>query len=195
MSGILGKKIGMTRIFQDDGRVIPITVIQCDPNEITQVKTVEKDGYPAIVLGFSKLSKPKKTKKFKHSREFKIKEEEAEKYKKGEQVTLESLTEVEDVKVTSTSKGKGFQGVIKRHNFSRGPETHGSHHHRKPGSIGACTKPGRVAKGKKLPGRMGGARVSIKKVKIAYIDPKNNIVGLKGGVPGPNGGLIIISTN
>ena len=185
----------MTRIFQDDGRVIPITVIQCDPNEITQVKTVEKDGYPAIVLGFSKLSKPKKTKKFKHSREFKIKEEEAEKYKKGEQVTLESLTEVEDVKVTSTSKGKGFQGVIKRHNFSRGPETHGSHHHRKPGSIGACTKPGRVAKGKKLPGRMGGARVSIKKVKIAYIDPKNNIVGLKGGVPGPNGGLIIISTN
>ncbi len=191
MSGILGKKIGMTRLIQDDGRVIPITVVQCEENEITQVKTTEKDGYPAIVLGFSKLKKPSKTKKFYHVKEFKIGEE--TEFKKGDKVTLEGFVEAQNVRVTAISKGKGFQGVIKRHNFSRGPETHGSHHHREPGSIGACTKPGRVAKGKKLPGRMGGKQVTLKKVKVAYIDPSKNLIGLKGAVPGPNGVLVIIS--
>ncbi len=194
MSGILGKKIGMTRLIQDDGRVIPITVVQCEPNVVSQVKTEEKDGYPAIVLGFSVLKKPTKTKKFYHQKEFRITKEEAETIKKGDEITLENLKEVEKVKITSTSKGKGFAGVIKRHNFSRGPETHGSHHHREPGSIGACAKPGRVAKGKKMPGRMGGARVSVKNVKIEYIDTDKNIVGFKGAVPGPNGGLVIITT-
>ena len=184
----------MTRLFQDDGRVIPVTVIQCDPNEITQVKTADKDGYPAIVLGFSKLKKPTKTKQFRHLKEFKIKEDEAESFKKGDQVTLESFQEAEVVKISSTSKGKGFQGVIKRHNFSRGPETHGSHHHREPGSIGACTKPGRVAKGKKLPGRMGGKKVTVGKVKIASIDPKKNLICLTGAVPGPNGILVSITS-
>lgn len=193
MSGILGKKVGMTRLIQDDGRVIPITVVQCEPNEVTQVKTTEKDGYPAVVLGFSKLKKPTKTKQFKFQREFRIEESEEETYKKGEQVTLEKLQEQDAVKITATSKGKGFAGVIKRHNFSRGPETHGSHHHRRPGSIGACTKPGRVAKGKKLPGRMGNARVTRGNVKIAYINPEKHLIGLKGAVPGPNGGLVIIS--
>ena len=194
MSGILGKKVGMTRIIQDDGRVIPVTVIECEPNEVTQVKTVEKDGYPAIVLGFSALKKPTKTKKFRHVKEFRIAED-AE-FKKGDKMTLEKLqeAEVETVKVTAVSKGKGFQGVIRRHNFARGPETHGSHHHREPGSIGACAKPGRVAKGKKLPGRMGGAQVSLKKVKIAHMDPAKNLLALKGAVPGPNGGLVIITT-
>ena len=183
----------MTRLIQDDGRVIPITVVQCEPNEVTQVKTTEKDGYPAVVLGFSKLKKPTKTKQFKFQREFRIEESEEETYKKGEQVTLEKLQEQDAVKITATSKGKGFAGVIKRHNFSRGPETHGSHHHRRPGSIGACTKPGRVAKGKKLPGRMGNARVTRGNVKIAYINPEKHLIGLKGAVPGPNGGLVIIS--
>ena len=184
----------MTRIIQDDGRVIPVTVIECEPNEVTQVKTVEKDGYPAIVLGFSALKKPTKTKKFRHVKEFRIAED-AE-FKKGDKMTLEKLqeAEVETVKVTAVSKGKGFQGVIRRHNFARGPETHGSHHHREPGSIGACAKPGRVAKGKKLPGRMGGAQVSLKKVKIAHMDPAKNLLALKGAVPGPNGGLVIITT-
>ncbi len=192
MSGILGKKIGMTRLIQDDGRVIPITVIECPPNEVTQVKTTEKDGYPAIVLGFSKLKKPMKTKKFKVQKEFKIDEKEVENYKKGDNISVESLKEIEIVKITATSKGKGFQGVIKRHNFRRGPETHGSHHHREPGSIGACAKPGRVHKGKKLPGRMGNAKVTLNKVKIAYLDPKKHLIGLKGAVPGPNGGTVII---
>ncbi len=192
MSGILGKKLGMTRVFEDDGRVIPITVVRCEPNEVTQIKTVEKDGYPAIVLGFSKLSKPTKAKKFYHMKEFKVAEDQLESYKKGDMVTLESLAEISQVEITSVSKGKGFQGVIKRYNFSRGPETHGSHHHREPGSVGSCAKPGRVLKGKKLPGRMGTDRVTLKKVKIAYIDPKNNIIGLKGALPGAIGALITI---
>ena len=183
----------MTRLFQDDGRVIPVTVVQCEPNEITQVKTVEKDGYPAIVLGFLKLKKPTKTRKFRFQREFKVLEKELENYKKGENVTLEKLQEVEAVKVSSTSKGKGFQGVIKRHNFGRGPETHGSHHHREPGSIGTRAKPGRVHKGKKLPGRMGGEKVTISKVKVVKIDMENNLICLKGAVPGPNGALISIT--
>jgi len=194
MSGILGKKIGMTRLIQDDGRVIPITVVECEPNEVAQVKTTDKDGYPAVVLGFSKLKKPTKTKKFRYIKEFRIEESEEETYKTGEAVTIEKLQEGDAVKITATSKGKGFAGVVKRHNFSRGPETHGSHHHRRPGSIGACTKPGRVAKGKKLPGRMGNVRVSRGNVKIAYINSEKHLVGLKGAVPGPNGGLVIIST-
>ena len=181
----------MTRIFQDDGRVIPITVVECEPNEVTQVKTVEKDGYPAIVLGFSKLKKAKKTKKFYHVREFKIETE--EEFKKGDKVSLENLKEVEELKVTGISKGKGFQGVIKRYNFSRGPETHGSHHHRKPGSIGACAKPGREHKGKKLPGHMGTDRVTLRSVKVAYLDTEKNLIGLKGPIPGPNGSLVILS--
>jgi large subunit ribosomal protein L3 len=188
MSGILGKKVGMTRLIQDDGRVIPVTVVECPPNTITQVKTVDKDGYPAIVLGFSELKKPTKTKKFKHVKEFKV-EEGAE-----FTVTLENFLEIKLVKITAISKGKGFQGVIKRHNFSRGPETHGSHHHREPGSIGACAKPGRVAKGKKMPGRMGTDQVTVRKVKIAHLDPSKNLIALKGAVPGPNGGLVIISS-
>lgn len=190
MLGILGKKLGMTRIIQDDGRVIPITVVQCEPNEITQVKTMEKDGYPAIVLGFSKLKKTKKTRKFQFLREVRI--DEGEEYKKGDSIGLNKFNEIKKVEVVGTSKGKGFQGVIKRHNFARGPETHGSHHHREPGSIGACAKPGRVAKGKKLPGRMGGDRKTIKNVEVAYLDVKNNLIGLKGPLPGANKGLIFI---
>ena len=182
----------MTRIFQDDGRVIPVTVVQCDPNEITQVKTVEKDGYPAIVLGFSKLKKPTKTKKFRFVREFKIEATETDNYKKGDSVTLEKFQEIEAVKITAISKGKGFQGVIKRFNFSRGPESHGSHHHREPGSVGSCAKPGRVQKGKKLPGRMGQDRITINKVKVASIDTDKNIICLKGAVPGPTGTLVTI---
>lgn len=190
MIGILGRKLGMTRVIQDDGRVIPTTVVKCDPNEVTQIKTAEKDGYPALVLGFDKLKKPRKTKKYRVLREFRI--EEGEEYKKGDNLTIEQFNEGDIVSISGNSKGKGFQGVIKRHNFSRGPETHGSHHHREPGSIGACTKPGRVAKGKKLPGQMGNETKTLKKVQIIYIDPKNNLIGIKGAIPGPPKGLVII---
>jgi len=192
MPGIIGKKIGMTRLFQDDGRVIPVTVIECTPNEVTQVKTVEKDGYPALVLGFSKLKKPTKTRKFRRLREFKIKEEDVANYKVGDEVSLEGLKEVAAVEITAVTKGKGFQGVIKRYNFSRGPESHGSHHHREPGSVGACAKPGRVNKGKKLPGRMGCAQQTRKNVKVQMVDMAKNIICIKGAVPGPNGGIVTI---
>lgn len=180
----------MTRIIQDDGRVIPITVVQCDPNTITQVKTADKDGYPAIVLGFNAYQKPTKNKKFKHVKEFKVVEE-AE-YKLGDSVTVESFETGEMVHITGTAKGKGFQGGIKRHNFARGPETHGSHHHREIGSVGACAKPGRVAKGKKMPGRMGGQQVTLKRVAVEYVDAKNHIIGIKGSIPGAKNGLIVI---
>jgi len=190
MPGILGKKIGMTRIIQDDGRVIPLTIVQCEPNEVVQVKTSEKDGYPAVVLGFSKLSRPTKNKKFYHVKEFRTTEEDSP--KKGDIINLDIFEEDEIVKVTGTSKGKGTQGTIKRYNFSRGPMSHGSHHHREPGSIGACAKPGRVHKGKKMAGRMGDEQVTIKRTKIVYINSKKNIIGIKGPIPGGTNNLVII---
>lgn len=192
MSGILGKKIGMTRVIQDDGCVIPITVVKCDPNIVIQIKTTEKDGYPAVVLGFSQAKKPTKNKKFYHIKEFKVKEE--KEYKKGDKITLEILKDREKVTVIGVSKGKGFQGVIKRHHFSRGPETHGSHQHRESGSIGARAKPGRVHKGKKMAGRMGGETVTLKNVPIVHLDITKNVVGLKGPIPGSIGSLVIIKT-
>lgn len=191
MPGILGKKVGMTRIIQDDGRVIPVTVLECEANEVLQIKTVDKDGYPAIVLGFSALKKPTKTRKFRHLKEFKVSEEEGSNLKKGERISVENFETGDKVKITATSKGKGFQGVIKRHNFSRGPETHGSHHHRKPGSIGACAKPGRVAKGKKMPGRMGGAKVS-RRGEVVLLEAAKNLICVKGAVPGPKGTVVTL---
>src|SRR3989338_9867285 len=127
MSGILCKKIGMTRLFEDDGRVIPITVVECEPNEITQIKTVEKDGYPALVLGFSKLKKPTKNHHFHHQKEFRVTEEEVANFKKGDTVSLENLGEIQLVDISAISKGKGFQGVVRRFHFRGGPRTHGSH--------------------------------------------------------------------
>jgi len=190
MTGILGKKIGMTQLFQDDGRVIPITVVECEPNEITQVKTTEKDGYPAIVLGFSKLKKETKTKHFRHIREFSI--QGTEEYKKGDKITVEIFQDGEKVKVTGTSKGKGFQGVVRRHNFHGGPKSHGSTQHREPGSIGARAKPGRVEKGKKLPGHMGTIKVTRRDIPVMYLDKEKNLIGLKGAIPGAQGDLVII---
>ena len=191
MPGILGKKLGMTRIINDEGRVIPLTVVQCEPNTVVQVKTQEKDGYPALVLGFDALKKPTKNRKFRHLKEFRLPEGD-DSLKTGDNVKVDIFEVGEKAKITSVSKGKGFQGVIKRHNFSRGPETHGSHHHREPGSIGACTRPGRVHKGKKMPGRMGQDKKTLNAVEIAYLDPTNNLLGIKGPVAGAKGSLIII---
>lgn len=185
MTGILGKKLGMTRVIQDDGRVIPITVVKCEPNVVTQVKTVDKDGYPAIVLGVSPYQKQMKNKKFQYSREFRV--EEGSEVKKGDAFNIEMFEEGEKVRITGVSKGKGFQGVIKRWKMHGGPGSHGSHHKREPGSVGACAKPGKIDRGKKLPGRMGNAKVTINRTEVIYIDKKNNLLGLKGAVPGgPN---------
>lgn len=190
MPGILGRKLGMTRLVQDDGRVIPFTVVECEPNEVVQVKTTEKDGYPAVVLGFSKLHKPTKNRKFHFTREFRVDESTAP--KKGELVTVESFQENEVVKVTGVSKGKGFQGVVKKYHFKGGPASHGSHNHREPGSIGARAKPGRVCKGKKLPGRMGGETVTMREAYIVYLNKEKNLIGIKGQLPGGNNSLVII---
>lgn len=192
MPGILGRKVGMTRIFQDDGRVIPVTLLDCSPNVVAQIKTGDKDGYPAIVLGFEALKKPKKTKKFRALREFRV--EKPEDYKIGDNVTVEQFKEIAEVTLTGTSKGKGFQGVIKRHHFSSGPRSHGSHAHREPGSIGARAKPGRVCKGKRMPGHMGHERVTIQHVPLIKVDTERNLLAVKGQVPGANGGLVIIKS-
>ena len=180
----------MTRLIQDDGRVIPLTVVECQPNQVVQVKTVEKDGYPALVLGFGPLKRPSKNRKWRHLREFRVLEEES--LKAGGNVTVEIFATGDKAKITSISKGKGFQGVIKRHNFSRGPETHGSHHHREPGSIGACARPARVHKGKKMPGHMGTDRITRTGVEVVYVDIEKNLIGIKGPVSGGKGSLVII---
>lgn len=192
MVGIIGRKLGMTRVIQDDGRVIPVTVIKCSPNVVTQVKTADKDGYPALVLGFDALKKPKKNKKFYVKKEFKLPES-SEEFKVGEEVNVETFEEGSKVTVSGVSKGKGFQGVIKRHNFSRGPETHGSHHHREPGSIGACAAPGRVHKGKKMPGRMGTDKVTLRDKEIMHIDKEDNLIAVKGSVPGAKNSVVTIT--
>jgi len=138
MPGIIGKKLGMSQVIQDDGRVIPVTYVLCQPNEVVHVKTSEIDGYPAVVLGFDAYKNPSKNKKFKTLKEFRI--ENSDDYKKGQMISVTVLKEIDSVTVTADSKGRGFQGVIKRHKFSRGPETHGSHHHREPGSVGMWNK-------------------------------------------------------
>lgn len=190
MPGIIGKKLGMSQIIQDDGRVIPVTFIRCQPNQIVQVKTEGNDGYPAIVLGFDAYKNPSKNKKFKSIKEFRV--ESADEYKKDEIIDLSKLDGVETVTICATSKGKGFQGVIKRHNFSRGPETHGSHHHREPGSIGTCAKPGRVLKGKKMPGQMGNQRVTLKDRIVVKLIPEKELIAIKGPIPGANNGYVCI---
>jgi large subunit ribosomal protein L3 len=189
MKGILGKKLGMTRVIQDDGRVIPITVVECEPNVVAQVKTTEKDGYPAIVLGFMQLRNPTKTRKFHVMREFR--NEANEEFKKGETVTVEMFAEGDKVSVTGTSKGKGFQGVVKRYHMAGGPKTHGSHFKREPGSVGARAKPGKIHRGKHMAGNMGNEQVTLRS-SIAYMDKEKNILGIKGALPGSINSLITI---
>ena len=179
----------MTRVIADDGRVIPVTVVQCAPNKVTQIKTVENDGYPAVVLGFDALKKPTKNKAFRVKKEFKTDES----FEKDADINVDLFETGEMVRICGISRGKGFQGVIKRHNFSRGPETHGSHHHREPGSIGTCAKPGRVAKGKKLPGRMGTEQTTLRDREIMHIDKEDNLIAIKGPIPGAMNTIITIT--
>lgn len=190
MPGIIGKKLGMTRLFQDDGSVIPVTVLHCQPATVTYVKTAERDGYPAIVLGFDALKKPRKTKKFKLLREFRV--EKPEDFKIGDMVTVDTFKDIKDVTVTGMSKGKGFMGTMRRHNFHSGPGGHGSHFKREPGSIGARSKPGRIHKGKKMAGHQGYDRITLKNIPLVEIDSAKHLLLVKGPVPGPDGGVILI---
>ena len=187
MNGILGKKIGMTRIVAENGNVIATTMIKCDPNVVTQIKTTEKDGYNAVVLAALPRKKATKVKKFHFLKEFKN----VDGLEKGASIDLSIFKEGDEVKFTSTSKGKGFQGVVKRWNMAGGPGSHGSHFHREPGSVGARAKPGKIHPGKHLPGHMGNRSVTIKST-VVYIDLENNLLGVKGPVPGAINSLVTI---
>ena len=200
--GIIGKKIGMTQIFDEKGNVIPVTVIEATPNVVAQVKTVETDGYNSIQLGYGEIkdkhiNKPEKghftkaglTAK-KHLREFRV--EDVENYKVGDEVKADIFEAGEKIDVQGTTKGKGFQGVIKRHGQHRGPMGHGSMYHRRPGSMGSTSTPGRVFKGKKLPGHMGNVTVTIQNLKVVRVDLDKNCILVKGSVPGNKGAILKI---
>lgn len=190
MPGIIGKKLGMTHILQDDGQVIPITFLHCKPNTVVQVKTQAKDGYPALVLGFDAYKNPSKNRKFKALKEFRV--ENPDTFQKGQTIDLNLLKDAKTVTLTSVSKGKGFQGVIKRHHFAGGPESHGSHFHREPGSIGMRAKPGRVNKGHRMAGHMGVDTVTLKDRDVVKLIPEKELLAVKGPVPGANNSYIYI---
>jgi large subunit ribosomal protein L3 len=192
MRGVLAQKIGMTRVVcPDTGKLTAVTLLRVEDNGVVQVKTADRDGYDAVVLGTGERKNfgKNENKKFKFIHEFKYAEEGI---KRGDVVTAENLEENQDVKITGVSKGRGFTGVIKKYNFQRGRETHGSHHHREPGSVGMCAKPGRIMKGKKLPGRHGTDQVTFS-TKIVTLDLDNGLVAVRGGVPGAKKGYVVIT--
>jgi large subunit ribosomal protein L3 len=199
---ILGRKLGMTQVWSEDDKLLPVTVIQAGPCVVTQVKTDKRDGYRAVQIGFgdikeSKVNKPMaghfakaKVEAKKYLSEVRIGADEV--VKPGQTITVGILEGVKQVHVTGTSKGKGFAGVMKRHNFKGGPGGHGSHFHRAPGSIGQCATPSRVFKGMKLPGHMGSETVTVKNLDIVKIDAEQNLLIVKGAVPGAKGALLTI---
>ena len=203
MKGILGKKVGMTQVFTKEGKLIPVTVVEVEPNVVTQIKTVEKDGYVAVQLATctkrAKLSnKPEQGHAKKAGTEPKrflreIRGVNAEDYTLGLVINVDIFEEGEIVDVTGVSKGKGYQGVIKRHNQSRGPMGHGSQYHRGVGSLGTM-RPMHVLKGKKLPGQMGNVQRTVQNLEIIAIDTENSLILIKGNVPGPKKSLVIIKT-
>jgi len=204
MAAILDKKLGMTKVFQEDGRVERVTVLEAGPCPVTGIRTFERDGYEAVQLAFGAAREKHLTKAelghlrkadappMRHLVEFR---NEAGELQVGETVTVEAFEEGQTVKVAATSKGKGFQGTVKRHRFNRGPVTHGSHNVRAPGSIGASATPSRVFKGIRGPGQMGNERVTQRGLTIVRVDPDNNLLLLRGAVPGPRQGLVEVRTD
>ena len=202
--GILGRKLGMTQVFTKSGKLIPVTVISVEPNVVTQIKTIENDGYEAIQLGFDTKREKLATKaSIGHTnkanttpkRFFKeIRGVEVSNYTLGQEISCDIFEAGEVVDVTGTTKGHGFQGVIKRHGQSRGPMGHGSHYHRRPGSMGTM-RPMRVFKGKNLPGHMGVLTVTIQNLEIVSVDKENNVILVKGNVPGPKKSLVVIRSS
>lgn len=202
--GILGRKVGMTQIFSDAGEMLPVTVIEVQPNVVLQLKNAETDGYNAVQLGYEDKrvvlsNKPAQghvkkanTAPKRFIRE--IRDAELGDVEVGNEIKVDTFAAGDIVDVTGTSKGKGFQGVIKRHNQSRGPETHGSRYHRRPGSMGMATHPGKVFKGKKLAGRMGGEQVTVQNLEIVRVDTDRNVLLIKGNVPGAKKSLIEIKS-
>jgi large subunit ribosomal protein L3 len=208
MAAILGKKLGMTQVFREDGTVVPVTVIEAGPCKVTAVRDAERDGYAAVQLAFDEVAERKLSKgelghlkkagapPMRHLAEFRDEDLGAEEGPKvGDDVTVASFETGQRVKVSGTSIGKGFQGGIKRHNFSRGPVTHGSHNVRAPGSIGASAFPGRVFKGQRMPGQMGNRRTTQRGLEVAEVDAERNLLLLKGSVPGARNSVIEVRTD
>ncbi|MCL2761484.1 MAG: 50S ribosomal protein L3 [Desulfuromonadales bacterium] len=200
--GILGKKVGMTQVFSEDGKRIPVTVLEAGPCVVLQKKTVESDGYQALQIGFeqieaSKVSEPqlghaKKAAKgtFRYLREFKM--DDVDQYALGDVITADIFTPGDIIDVTGVSIGKGFQGVIKRWGFRGGRSSHGSTFHRAPGSIGASATPSRVFKNKKMPGQLGNKRVTVQRITVVRVDSEDNLILVKGAVPGAKNALVIL---
>jgi large subunit ribosomal protein L3 len=203
MAAILGKKLGMTQVFREDGTVVPVTVIAAGPCKVTAVRDAERDGYTAVQLAFGEVAEEKLSKAelghlkkagagaMRHLVEFRDEDLGAEESPKvGDDVTVDSFEPGQKVKVSGVSIGKGFQGGIKRHNFSRGPVTHGSHNVRAPGSIGASAFPARVFKGTRMPGQMGNKRITQRGLEIAEVDAERNLLLVKGSVPGSRNAVL-----
>ncbi|WP_188456380.1 50S ribosomal protein L3 [Virgibacillus oceani] len=201
--GILGRKIGMTQLFSETGELVPVTVIQAEDNVVLQKRTLENDGYEAIQIGFAdeKESRTNKAKKGhaekanttpkRYVRE--IRNANLDEYEVGQAISVDVFQAGDKIDVTGTSKGKGFQGAIKRHNFQRGPMSHGSHYHRSPGSLGAVD-PMRVFKGRKLPGQMGGKQITIQNLEVVNVDTERNLLLIKGNVPGAKKSYVKITS-
>lgn len=210
MKGIIGKKVGMTQIFDENGQAVPVTVIQAGPCYVTQIRSEVNDGYTAVQLGFeelppkrngdSRLSKPKRghlkrndLPDLRYLREFRVKELDVE---EGQQITADIFETGDRVDVVGVSKGRGFAGTIKRHNFNRGPKTHGqSDRERAPGSIGATSTPGRVLKGTRMGGRMGGERVTVQNLEVVVVDAEKNLLAVRGSVPGAREGILLVKAS
>jgi len=203
INGLLGKKVGMTQLLQDDGTVVPVTVIQAGPCVVVQKKTKQNDGYDAVQLGFVEFIKPKRVNKpmtghFKKAnvaparftREIAVIGDEAA--NPGDKVLVDIFNANELVHIVGTSKGRGFAGFVKRHHFRGGRATHGSMFHRAPGSIGASAYPSRVLKGMRMAGHMGNARVTTRNLRVARVDQENNLLFVRGSVPGPAGGYVVV---
>jgi large subunit ribosomal protein L3 len=201
MTGIIGKKMGMTQLFDDEGNVIAVTVVQAGPCPVTQVRTLDSDGYEAVQLAFEEckdkhINKPElghlKKAGIKHGMRHLVEFDEIGDLKVGDTVTVEAFEDGQSVTATGISKGKGFQGTVRRHNFGRGPESHGSHNIRQPGSIGASAYPSRVFKGMRMSGHMGAQRVTQQGLKIVRRDVENNLLLIKGSVPGAKNSVVVI---
>jgi large subunit ribosomal protein L3 len=203
--GLLGKKVGMTQLFNENGDAVPVTIIEAGPCPVVQRRTVSTNGYEAIQIGYQAERKTRRVAKplkghfdkakvapQKHLREFRLESQESSKYTVGQILTVGLFESGEKVRITGITKGKGFQGGVKRWGYRGGPETHGSMFHRAPGSIGASSFPSRVFKGHHMPGRMGTDTASIKGLKVVKVLPEQNLVLVKGAVPGPAGGLVTI---
>ncbi|MCY4021167.1 MAG: 50S ribosomal protein L3 [Chloroflexi bacterium] len=205
MKGMIGKKVGMTQVFDQQGTVIPVTVIQAGPCYVTQVRNSERDGYVSVQLGYGE-TKPRKLTRgqlghlqkadlpaLRHLREFRLSDDAPIAVEEGQEIKVDVFEQGELVDVIGTSKGRGHAGTIKRHGFARGPKTHGqSDRMRSPGSIGMCATPARVLKGKKMAGRMGNDRVTVQNLSLVVVDAENDLIAVKGSVPGAKGSIVMI---